>query len=77
MEGFEPVWRRGQGPQNSQAFEGSGFLGNFIFPFQGAHFLDISISFSDLKFPSSNCPRDPITLSDDDWGVQSPPQQGI
>ena len=22
-------------------------------------------------------PRDPITLSDDDWGVQSPPQQGI
>ena len=20
-------------------------------------------------------PRDPITLSDDDWGVQSPPQQ--
>ena len=22
-------------------------------------------------------PRDPITLSEDDWGVQSPPQQGI
>ena len=22
-------------------------------------------------------PRDPITLSDDDWGIQSPPQQGI
>ncbi len=22
-------------------------------------------------------PRDPITLSDDDWGLQSPPQQGI
>ena len=22
-------------------------------------------------------PRDPINLSDDDWGVQSPPQQGI
>ena len=22
-------------------------------------------------------PRDPITLSDDDWGVQSPPQQDI
>ena len=22
-------------------------------------------------------PRDPITLSDDDWGVQSPPKQGI
>ena len=22
-------------------------------------------------------PRDPITLSEDDWDVQSPPQQGI
>ena len=22
-------------------------------------------------------PMDPITLSEDDWGVQSPPQQGI
>jgi len=22
-------------------------------------------------------PRDPITLSKDDWGLQSPPQQGI
>ncbi len=22
-------------------------------------------------------PRDPITLSEDDWGVQSPPQKGI
>ena len=22
-------------------------------------------------------PRDPITLSEDDWGLQSPPQQGI
>ena len=22
-------------------------------------------------------PRDPITLSEDDWGVQSPPQEGI
>ena len=22
-------------------------------------------------------PRDPITLSEDDWSVQSPPQQGI
>ena len=22
-------------------------------------------------------PGDPITLSEDDWGVQSPPQQGI
>ena len=23
------------------------------------------------------CPRDPITLSDDDYGVESPPQKGI
>ena len=22
-------------------------------------------------------PRDPITLSEDDWGLQSPPQKGI
>ena len=22
-------------------------------------------------------PRDPITLSEDDWGVQSPPQESI
>ena len=37
-------------------------------------------SWSDLgeKHPRSLAyPRDPITLSDDDWGVQSPPQQGI
>ena len=26
--------------------------------------------------PAQN-PRDPITLSEDDWGVQSPPQQSI
>ena len=28
-------------------------------------------------FRESNNPRDPITFSDDDWGVQSPPQLGI
>ena len=29
------------------------------------------------KEVDGSIPRDPITLSDDDWGVQSPPQQGI
>ena len=32
---------------------------------------------SDLLIPKNPCPGDPITLSEDDWGVQSPPQQGI
>ena len=31
--------------------------------------------FQNLNLRSN--PRDPITLSEDDWGVQSPPQQGI
>ena len=29
-----------------------------------------------LNIPPTN-PRDPITLSEDDWGLQSPPQKGI
>ena len=34
-------------------------------------------SLGEFKLVNQSCPRDPITLSDDDWGVQSPPQQGI
>ena len=30
-----------------------------------------------INWGDPNYPRDPITFSDDDWGVESPPQLGI
>ena len=33
--------------------------------------------FQGCKWPKIKCPRHPVIVSDDDWGVQSPPQHGI
>ena len=40
------------------------------------HMQDDSAHICTVK-ESSTFPSDPITLSENDWGVQSPPQQGI
>ena len=35
----------------------------------------IGFSLKRMVFDSKTFPRDPITLSEDDWGVQSPPKR--
>ena len=37
------------------------------------HAIMVEVNITENLF----CPRGPITLSEDDWGVQSPPQQSI